>query len=105
MNNGIKLFEHDELDTCIESLDVLYATRIQEERFDDPKIFEACSKNYQITPENLKKASASLSILHPLPKVNEIDPKVDQDPRAIYFKQAQNGLYVRMAILTHLLNN
>ena len=105
IKNGIKLTEHEDLETCIESLDILYATRIQEERFDDPNVFEACSKTYQITPESLKKARPSLRILHPLPKVNEIDPEVDKDPRAIYFKQAQNGLYVRMAILTHLLGN
>lgn len=83
----------------IDELDILYVTRIQKERFPDPMEYERVKGSYKLTVESLREAKPDLKILHPLPKVDEIDPKVDETEYAAYFKQAKYGVPVRMALL------
>jgi aspartate carbamoyltransferase catalytic subunit len=84
-------------------LDVLYMTRVQRERFFNEEDYLRLKDSYILTPDKLLKAKSDLSILHPLPRVNEISVAVDNDPRACYFKQALNGKYMRMALILKLL--
>ncbi len=91
------------LEEVIPQLDILYMTRIQRERFDDPAEYERLKDSYVLTPEKLECAKDSMRVLHPLPRVNEISVKVDADPRAAYFRQALNGKFVRMALILKLL--
>lgn len=93
----------EELD-ALEDTDILYVTRVQKERFDSLEAYEAVKNSYVITNETLKELKASARIMHPLPRVGEIASEVDSDPRAAYFRQVQNGLYVRMALFDLLLN-
>ncbi len=93
----------DNLEAAIPELDILYMTRIQRERFSDPAEYERLKDSYILTPEKLTNAKADLAILHPLPRVNEISVKVDDDPRACYFRQALCGKYIRMALILKLL--
>ena len=85
------------------SPDVLYVTRIQRERFHNEQEYENVKGSYVINAELLANAPSDMIVLHPLPRVDEIDPEVDDDPRAAYFRQAENGMYVRMALLALLL--
>ncbi len=93
--------------TCLEEvmpeLDILYMTRVQKERFFNEEDYLRVKDSYILTPEKLENAKEDLRILHPLPRVNEISVAVDEDPRACYFKQAQNGRYIRMALIMKLL--
>ena len=93
--------------TCLEEvmpeLDILYMTRVQKERFFNEEDYLRLKDSYILTPEKLANAKEDLRILHPLPRVNEISVAVDNDPRACYFKQAQNGRYIRMALIMKLL--
>ncbi len=91
------------LEDALPNLDVLYMTRIQRERFDDPWQYERLKDSYVLTPEKMKLAKEKMSVLHPLPRVNEISVAVDADPRAAYFRQALNGKYMRMALILMLL--
>lgn len=91
------------LDDAMPKLDVLYMTRIQRERFDSWETYERLKDSYILTPEKLESAKSDMCILHPLPRVNEISIKVDDDPRAAYFRQALNGKYMRMALILKLL--
>lgn len=91
------------LEEAIPQLDILYMTRIQRERFDDPAQYERLKDSYVLTPDKLVDAKETMRILHPLPRVNEISVKVDTDPRAAYFRQALNGKFVRMALILKLL--
>jgi len=91
------------LEEALPQLDVLYMTRIQQERFDDPEQYARLKDSYVLTPEKMKLAKEKMSVLHPLPRVNEISVKVDSDPRAAYFRQALNGKYMRMALILMLL--
>ena len=100
---GMAYEETRDLEGAIPSLDILYMTRIQGERFADRAEYERLRDSYILTPEKLKSAKADLSVLHPLPRVNEISVKVDADPRACYFRQAANGKYIRMALILKLL--
>jgi len=84
-------------------LDVLYMTRIQRERFDDPAEYDRLKDSYVLTAEKMTLAKEAMAVLHPLPRVNEISVKVDDDPRAAYFRQALNGKYMRMALILKLL--
>ena len=84
-------------------LDVLYMTRIQRERFDDPDEYDRLKDSYVLTAEKMKLAKKEMAVLHPLPRVNEISVKVDDDPRAAYFRQALNGKFMRMALILKLL--
>ncbi len=84
-------------------LDILYMTRVQRERFFNEEDYLRLRDSYILTPEKLKTAKQSLSIMHPLPRVNEISVAIDDDPRACYFKQVLNGKYIRMALMLKLL--
>lgn len=83
-------------------IDIIYMTRIQKERFKSAKEYEALKDSFILTPKDVKKMKRDSIILHPLPRVNEIDPAVDGDPRAQYFEQVKNGLFLRMALLDHI---
>jgi len=100
---GVSQWHAATLQEVIGESDVLYVTRVQKERFVDLSQFEAASKSYAITPETLASAKPRMVVMHPLPRVNEISTAVDSDPRAGYFRQMQNGLYVRMALLALVL--
>lgn len=94
---------HHTLDALLPKLDILYMTRIQKERFPDLLEYERVKNTYVITASMLEKAKKNLRILHPLPRVNEIHPSVDETPHAYYFEQAENGVYVRQALLALVL--
>ncbi|MBO5867628.1 MAG: aspartate carbamoyltransferase [Oscillospiraceae bacterium] len=100
---GMEYVETDSLEAVMPQLDVLYMTRIQRERFDSFEEYERLKDSFILTPEKLETAKETMRILHPLPRVNEISVKVDDDPRAAYFRQALNGKYVRMALILKLL--
>ena len=100
---GMEYTETTSLEEAMPALDVLYMTRIQRERFDDPAVYERLKDSYILTPDKLETAKETMRILHPLPRVNEISVKVDSDPRAAYFRQALNGKYMRMALILKLL--
>ena len=91
------------LEDALPGLDVLYMTRIQQERFDDPQQYQRLKDSYVLTPKKMELAKEKMSVLHPLPRVNEISVAVDDDPRAAYFRQALNGKYMRMALILMLL--
>ncbi len=103
MQKGINYTETTDLEAALPELDVLYMTRVQRERFFNEEDYLRLKDSYILTPEKLKKAKKDLSILHPLPRVNEISVGVDADPRAVYFKQVLNGKYMRMALILKLL--
>jgi aspartate carbamoyltransferase catalytic subunit len=86
-------------------LDALYVTRVQGERFDDPAAYEAVKGIYVVDPALMEGASASCIVLHPLPRVDEISPSFDRDPRAAYFRQGHNGVPVRMALIALMLSH
>jgi aspartate carbamoyltransferase catalytic subunit len=86
-------------DTVLADTDVLYVTRVQKERFATAEEYEALKHYFIVTPTTLSKCKPRMCVLHPLPRVGEITEEVDADPRAAYFRQMQNGLYVRMALL------
>jgi len=102
--NNMHYVETGSLDDVIGQLDVLYMTRIQKERFDDPEEYERLKDSYILTPDKMASAKETMRVLHPLPRVNEISVKVDADPRAAYFRQALNGKYMRMALILKLLH-
>ena len=92
------------LEDTLPDLDVLYMTRVQKERFFNEEDYIRLKGIYTLTLEKLKFAPSDMPVLHPLPRVDEISMDVDQDPRAAYFDQVQNGVYVRMALIMALLN-
>jgi len=92
------------LETALGEADVVYQTRIQKERFESPDDYEAAKGSYVIDAELMTAMQPGAILLHPLPRVDEIATNVDPDPRAAYFRQAQNGVYVRMALLDLVLN-
>ncbi len=100
---GVPQAEYTDLDACLAETDVLYVTRIQKERFENPEEYEQVKGAYVITPETLKAAKERMIVMHPLPRVGEISMEVDDDPRAAYFRQMEYGLYVRMALLAMVL--
>ncbi|MBQ4641243.1 MAG: aspartate carbamoyltransferase [Oscillospiraceae bacterium] len=100
---GMEYVETTSLEEVMPELDVLYMTRIQRERFDDPFVYERLKDSYILTPEKMAAAKPAMRVLHPLPRVNEISIKVDDDPRAAYFRQALNGKLMRMALILKLL--
>lgn len=100
---GIPFTETRSLEEAIPSLDILYMTRVQRERFFNEADYVRLKDSYILTPEKLQTAKSDLSILHPLPRVNEISVAVDDDPRACYFKQALYGKFIRMALILKLL--
>ena len=100
--NG-KFTETQSLEEAMPQLDVLYMTRVQRERFFNEADYVRLKDSYILTPEKLQGAKQDMSILHPLPRVNEIAVAVDDDPRALYFQQARNGKFIRMALILKLL--
>lgn len=100
---NISYHECDNLENVLSELDVLYMTRVQKERFFNEEDYVRLKDRYILTEEKLSLAKKDMPVLHPLPRVNEIACEVDNDPRAAYFEQVQNGLYVRMALIIALL--
>lgn len=101
--HGIKYKQTTDLEAVMPELDILYMTRVQRERFFNEEDYLRLKDSYILTPQKLKNAKADLSIMHPLPRVNEISVAIDSDPRAAYFKQVLNGKYMRMALIMKLL--
>ncbi|MCE1198943.1 MAG: aspartate carbamoyltransferase [Marinilabiliales bacterium] len=101
---GIRYFEHLEFNDIINQADIIYMTRVQKERFIDPVEYEKVKNVYILKNEMLAQTKPNMRILHPLPRINEIHTNVDSNPKAYYFTQALNGVYTRMAIISHLLN-
>ena len=91
------------MEEVMPQLDILYMTRVQRERFFNEEDYVRLKDSYILTPEKLALGKKDLAVLHPLPRVNEIAPAVDEDPRALYFQQARNGVFVRMALILTLL--
>lgn len=100
---GVKFQELRSADEILSQIDVLYVTRVFKERFSNPDDYERLKKSFFVSLETLKKMKAKSAVLHVMPRIFEIDHEVDKDPRAAYFRQAQNGLYVRMALLIYSL--
>jgi aspartate carbamoyltransferase len=100
---GIPQAEFNSLEEVLPETDVLYVTRVQKERFEDPAEYEKVKGAYVIDPEIMKAAKKDMIVMHPLPRVGEISPDFDDDPRAAYFRQMEYGLYVRMALLAMVL--
>ncbi len=100
---NLKYVQTNDLDTVMPELDILYMTRVQRERFFNEEDYLRLKDSYILRPERLNTAKADLSIMHPLPRVNEISVDIDNDPRACYFKQVLNGKYIRMALILKLL--
>lgn len=103
-NKNISFTEQKSFIDLIPEIDVLYVTRVQKERFSDPIEFERVKNSYILKNNMLEKSKPNLKILHPLPRVNEIDQDVDSNEKAYYFEQALNGVYTRMAILSLILD-
>ena len=103
VKNNIAYEQTTDLESAMPNLDILYMTRVQRERFFNEEDYLRLKDSYILTPDKLKNAKSDLSILHPLPRVNEISVAIDNDPRACYFKQVLNGKYMRMALILKLL--
>ncbi len=95
--------EYTTLEDILPETDVLYVTRVQKERFENPEDYEKVKGAYVIDPQIMKAAKPEMIVMHPLPRVGEISPEFDDDPRAAYFRQMEYGLYVRMALLAMVL--
>lgn len=100
---GIIQTEHTSLNEVLPETDVLYVTRVQKERFENPADYDSVKDAYVITPEIMQQAKEKMIVMHPLPRVGEISMDFDDDPRAAYFRQMEYGLYVRMALLAMVL--
>jgi aspartate carbamoyltransferase len=100
---GVTQTENSTLEPVLPGTDVLYITRVQKERFEDPSDYDLVKSAFIITPETLSIAKDKMIVMHPLPRVGEISMEVDDDPRAAYFRQMEYGLYVRMALLAMVL--
>ena len=101
--NGIEYRETRSLEESMPELDILYMTRVQKERFFNEEDYIRLKNSYILTSEKMALAKPEMAVLHPLPRVNEIALDVDNDPRAAYFEQVQNGVYIRMALIMTLL--
>lgn len=102
-DNKLEYFQYTDINEVISKVDILYMTRIQKERFSDPIEYERVKNAYILKNEMLQDARNTMRVLHPLPRVNEIETDVDQNAKAYYFDQAQNGVYVRQALLASIL--
>lgn len=100
---GCSQYQTDNIEDVIASTDVLYVTRIQKERFSDLKEYQTVVGKFVVTPKTLLNAKEHMVVMHPLPRVDEVDVQVDFDQRAAYFRQVKYGLYVRMALLALVL--
>ena len=103
MKHNMPYEETTSLEEAMPTLDILYMTRVQQERFADMEEYERLKDSYILSADKLATAKSDMCILHPLPRVNEISVAVDKDPRACYFKQVLNAKYVRMALILKLL--
>lgn len=103
VSNNNKIAVSDDLDSSLPEADVVYVTRIQRERFTDPNEYQALIGSYSIDSSSLEKMKKDAIIMHPLPRVDEISAEVDRDPRAAYFRQASNGVPVRMALISKVM--
>ncbi len=103
--NNVEYTETSELDKAVPDVDVLYMTRIQQERFENPEEYNKLKGTYVLTPDIVKLGKPDLRVLHPLPRVDEITVEVDGMDQAAYFRQAENGIYMRMALLKTLWSN
>ena len=103
--NNIYFKEVENIEEVIEELDILYMTRIQKERFFNEEEYLRLRDCYVLDNEKMKRAKSNMIVLHPLPRINEIATEVDNDCRAVYFKQAEYGMYVRMALIVKLLED
>ena len=101
--NNIEFKEVEKIEDVIDKLDILYMTRIQKERFFNEEEYLRLKDSYILDAQKMKGAKEDMIVMHPLPRVNEIDVEVDKDKRAAYFKQAEYGMYVRMALIAKLL--
>lgn len=101
--NNVEFVEEERLEDALPDLDILYMTRVQKERFFNEEDYIRMKDCYILDKDKMKLAKPDMYVLHPLPRVNEISVEVDDDPRAAYFRQAQNGVYVRMALIMTLL--
>ncbi len=99
---GISFTTEERLENAIGDLDILYMTRVQQERFFNEQDYIRLKDSYILDKEKMKRAKNNMIVLHPLPRVNEISPEVDADPRAAYFKQVKYGMYARMALIAKL---
>ena len=102
-NRGLKYYEHKDFTDIISKADIIYMTRVQKERFSDPIEYERTKNAYVLKNEFLTNTKENMRILHPLPRVNEIEQDVDMNPKAYYFTQALNGVFIRQAIITSIL--
>uniref|UniRef100_A0A8D0H2H4 Multifunctional protein CAD n=1 Tax=Sphenodon punctatus TaxID=8508 RepID=A0A8D0H2H4_SPHPU len=102
-SKGIKQEEFESIEEALPDTDVLYMTRIQKERFASAQEYQACFGQFILTPHIMTRAKKKMVVMHPMPRVNEISVEVDSDPRAAYFRQAENGMYIRMALLATVL--
>ena len=100
---NLDYYQYTDLSEVIPFVDILYMTRIQRERFSDPMEYERVKNSYILEGSMLKNSKTNLKVLHPLPRVNEINENVDDMPQAYYFQQAQNGVYVRQALMASIL--
>ncbi|MDT8719387.1 aspartate carbamoyltransferase [Clostridium sp. 19966] len=105
IKNNIEFIEAEKMEDVMDKLDILYMTRVQRERFFNEEDYIRLKDSYILDSEKMRLAKKDMIVLHPLPRVNEISIEVDKDPRAYYFKQAQNGMYVRMALMAKLLGD
>jgi aspartate carbamoyltransferase catalytic subunit len=103
IDKRVKVRETHDVADVIQNADVLYVTRVQKERFSDLAQYEDVKNLYEITPDIMKQAKSKMIVMHPLPRVGEIHYAVDNDPRAAYFRQVKNGMYIRMALLAAVL--
>jgi aspartate carbamoyltransferase catalytic subunit len=102
---GVRWHDAEDLDAVLPIVDCVYMTRIQKERFLDVREFEQANNKFRLSTDNVALMAPDAIVMHPLPRVNEIDPAVDNDPRAIYFEQARNGLWIRMAVILYCLGH
>jgi len=103
IKNNIPFREVEKIEEVIEEIDILYMTRVQKERFFNEEQYLRLKDSYILDTEKMKPAKKDMIVMHPLPRLNEISIEVDSDPRAVYFKQAEYGMYVRMALIVKLL--
>jgi len=102
-DSGLAYRETDDIHNIIGDADVLYVTRVQKERFSDLALYDAVKEHYVVDPTLMARAKQEMIVMHPLPRVGEIAYAVDDDPRAAYFRQMRNGMYIRMALLAAVL--
>jgi aspartate carbamoyltransferase catalytic subunit len=101
--HGVSWEENERLDQVLPAVDCVYMTRIQKERFLDTREYQAANSAYRLTAENMDTMRRDAIVMHPLPRVGEIDPSADSNPRALYFEQARNGVWIRMALILYVL--